>query len=279
MIQLIPSIDIIGGKCVRLTRGDYATKKEYGDAAEMARLFMSKGLTRLHVVDLDGARGEHIVNEEALRAVCRTGMVVDFGGGIKSDADIETAFACGAETVTVGSVAVTRRDMFLSWLQRYGAKRIILAADTENGMVRVNGWEKGTGLQLIPFLEQYVAMGVTTVLCTDISKDGMLAGPNLELYSEIRRRFPTLFLIASGGVASVDDIKALDDIDVSAVVIGKAIYEGTISLAQIAEMSAYVIQDISSEPEFYSWPPETTCNTDGDEDTDDSDELEEHRRD
>ena len=220
MIELIPAIDIINGQCVRLTKGDYDQKTVYGDPLDMARQFEALGYQRLHMVDLDGAKSKHIVN-------------VDFGGGIKTDEDIETAFACGAQMVTVGSIAVTQPDLFLKWVERYGAERMILGADVRNGKISINGWKEDSEEDLLPFLQRYTDAGVTQVLCTEISKDGTLTGPAIELYQRVMKAYPGLHLIASGGVSSADDIKALADARIPAVVFGKAIYEGRIDLKDL----------------------------------------------
>ncbi len=235
MIELIPAIDIIGGQCVRLTKGDYREKTVYStDPAETARHFEALGFKRLHVVDLDGAKSRHIVNQDVLRAITSTTrLVVDFGGGIKTDADIETAFDCGASMVTVGSVAVTSPDLFVGWIRKYGADRIILGADVRNGMVSINGWKEDTTTQLLPFLRYYVDQGVRNVLCTDISRDGTLSGPATALYAEVMEAYPTLHLIASGGISSNDDIIELDRHGIPSVVFGKAFYEGKIDIDQL----------------------------------------------
>jgi phosphoribosylformimino-5-aminoimidazole carboxamide ribotide isomerase len=237
MIELIPAIDIIGGQCVRLAQGDYEEKKVYADnPAEMARQFESMGFKRLHVVDLDGAKSRHIVNTATLRAITSsTHLEVDFGGGIKTDADIEEAFDCGASMVTVGSVAVTDPTLFASWLTRYGADKIILGADVRDGMVSINGWKKDSGEPLLPFIKRYVDLGVTQVLCTDISRDGMLNGPAVDLYAEVMQAHPSLHLIASGGVSCNDDITDLDRHGIPAVVFGKAFYEGKINITQLIQ--------------------------------------------
>ncbi len=235
MIELIPAIDIINGQCVRLTKGDYQQKTVYSDSpAEMAQRFEKAGCSRLHVVDLDGAKARHIVNVEVLKSITSsTSLVVDFGGGIKSDADIETAFACGAHKVTVGSVAVTNPDLFLAWIEKYGADRLILGADVRDGKISINGWKEDSAEDLLPFLRHYLDAGVTQVLCTDISKDGTLAGPALSLYRSIMQAYPSIHLIASGGVSSADDIMQLNAAGVPAVVFGKAFYEGRIDLEQL----------------------------------------------
>lgn len=235
MIELIPAIDIINGQCVRLTKGDYDQKTVYRDSpAEVAQEFESFGFKRLHVVDLDGAKSKHIVNTDVLRQiVLRTHLCVDFGGGIKTDDDIETAFANGAEMVTVGSIAVTNPDLFISWLQIYGADRLILGADVRNGKISINGWKEDSTEDLLPFLKKYIDAGVKNVLCTEISKDGTLQGPAIDLYKRVMLEYPDLHLIASGGVSSIDDIRALDAAGIPAVVFGKAIYEGKIDLHEL----------------------------------------------
>ena len=231
MIELIPAIDIIEGKCVRLTKGDYDTKKVYGDPVEMAVRFQQLGFSRLHVVDLDGAKSRHVVNIDALRGITSaTDLTVDFGGGVKTDEDLENAFAAGAGMVTAGSIAVTDPDKVLSWIGKFGAGRLILGADVRNGKIIINGWKEDSQEDLIPFLKRYVDAGIRNVLCTEISKDGTLEGPAIELYREIMRHYPTLHLIASGGVGCDDDIRALDDAGIPAVVFGKAFYEGKITI-------------------------------------------------
>ena len=233
-IELIPAIDIINGQCVRLTKGDYDQKTVYGNPLDMALEFERIGYKRLHVVDLDGAKSKHIVNDAVLREITsQTNLVVDFGGGIKTDEDLEKAFAAGASMVTVGSIAVTQPELFMGWLEKYGAERMILGADVRNGKISINGWKEDSSEDLLPFLQKYIDAGVKNVLCTEISKDGTLAGPAIELYREVMEAYPELHLIASGGVSSMDDIKALDQAGIPAVVFGKAIYEGRIDLRQL----------------------------------------------
>jgi len=235
MIELIPAIDIINGQCVRLTKGDYDQKTVYGEPLDMALEFERIGFQRLHVVDLDGAKSKHIVNDTVLRSLTsETQLVVDFGGGIKTDEDIEKAFANGATMVTVGSIAVTQPELFMGWLEKYGAERMILGADVRNGKISINGWKEDSEEDLLPFLKKYIDAGVRNVLCTEISKDGTLAGPAIELYQRVMDAYPELHLIASGGVSSIDDIKALDEAGIPAVVFGKAIYEGRIDLKELA---------------------------------------------
>ena len=235
MIELIPAIDIIDGQCVRLTKGDYDQKTVYRDSpAEVAKEFEQLGFKRLHVVDLDGAKSKHIVNDSVLRRITTdTNLTVDFGGGIKTDEDIEKAFEAGAAMVTVGSIAVTQPDLFIGWLNKYGAERMILGADVRNGKISINGWKEDSAEDLLPFLQKYIEAGVKNVLCTEISKDGTLQGPAIELYKEVMKEYPQLHLIASGGVSSKDDIEALDCAGIPAVVFGKAIYEGRINLKEL----------------------------------------------
>ena len=234
MIELIPAIDIIDGRCVRLTKGDYDQKTVYGDPLEMARQFEAIGYKRLHVVDLDGAKSKHIVNDEVLRRITsQTSLIVDFGGGIKTDDDLKKAFDAGASMVTIGSIAVSNPELFEKWLNQYGPERIILGADVRNGYISINGWKEDSKEELLPFLKRYVAMGVKNVLCTEISKDGTLSGPATLLYKEVMAVYPNLYLIASGGVSSMDDIKALNAAGIPSVVFGKAIYEGKINLKEL----------------------------------------------
>ncbi|MDE6807542.1 MAG: 1-(5-phosphoribosyl)-5-[(5-phosphoribosylamino)methylideneamino]imidazole-4-carboxamide isomerase [Prevotella sp.] len=234
MIELIPAIDIIDGMCVRLTKGDYDQKTIYGNPLQMARQFESIGYHRLHIVDLDGAKSKHIVNSEVLRQITlETNLVVDFGGGIKTDKDIETAFEAGASMVTIGSVAVTQPDLFKRWLNRFGPEHIILGADVRNGLISINGWKEDSTEKLLPFLQRYVDMGIKNVLCTEISKDGTLQGPATALYKEVMAAYPHLHLIASGGVSSINDIDNLEVAGIPAVVFGKAIYEGHIDLKEL----------------------------------------------
>ena len=232
MIELIPAIDIINGQCVRLTKGDYDQKTVYRDMPdEVACGFEALGFKRLHVVDLDGAKSKHIVNDSILKAITtKTNLTVDFGGGIKTDEDIEKAFEAGASMVTVGSIAVTNPDLFMGWIEKYGADRMILGADVRNGKISINGWKEDSTEDLLPFLKKYINAGVKNVLCTEISKDGTLAGPAIDLYKQVVDVYPQLHLIASGGVSSKDDILALEAAGIPAVVFGKAIYEGKINL-------------------------------------------------
>ena len=234
-IELIPAIDIIDGQCVRLTKGDYDQKTVYRNSpAEVAKEFEALGFKRLHVVDLDGAKSKHIVNSSVLRRITKeTSLIVDFGGGIKTDEDIEKAFAAGASMVTVGSIAVTKPELFMGWLEKYGPERMILGADVRHGKISINGWKEDSAEDLLPFLKKYIDAGVRNVLCTEISKDGTLAGPAIDLYKGVMDAYPELHLIASGGVSSKADIEALDAAGIPAVVFGKAIYEGRIDLREL----------------------------------------------
>lgn len=235
MIELIPAIDIIGGECVRLTKGDYSMKKVYNaDPIKVAMEFEKLGFKRLHMVDLDGAKSKHVVNEDVLRKVSESvNMNIDFGGGIKTQADMDCVFDNGAQMATVGSISYTDPATFESWIKRYGANRIILGADVRNHKIAINGWLDNTQSDIFEFLSYYMDKGITNVLCTDISKDGALQGPSINLYEEIMSRFPTLHLIASGGVSSADDILNLNEKGIPAVVFGKAYYEGLIDMNRI----------------------------------------------
>lgn len=235
MIDLIPAIDIIDGKCVRLTKGDYDRKKVYNeDPVAVAVEFERLGFKRLHVVDLDGAKSRHIVNDAVLRAITSaTSLIVDFGGGIKTAEDIEKAFDAGAAMVTLGSIAVTNRELCAEWIRKYGAERIILGADVRNGKISINGWKEDSEEELIPFLRKYTEQGIRNVLCTEISKDGTLQGPATELYRQVMQEFPDMHLIASGGVSSNDDIDDLERNGIPAVVFGKAFYEERIDVAKL----------------------------------------------
>ena len=237
MIQLIPAIDIIDGKCVRLLQGDYEQKKVYSeDPVEVALQLEAHGIRRLHVVDLDGARSHHIVNYRTLHAIAtRTGLTIDFGGGVKSDEDLQIAFDNGAQLVTGGSIAVTNPQRFVGWLERYGPDRIILGADVKERRIAVNGWKEETAEPLMPFLQRYVERGVRQVICTDIRCDGMLQGPSIGLYRDILQAYPDLLLVASGGVSNMGDIYALHEAGVPAVIFGKALYEGRITLREIEQ--------------------------------------------
>ncbi len=236
MIEIIPAIDLIEGKCVRLTQGDYAQKKIYNEnPLEVARMFADAGISRLHLVDLDGAKAQHIVNHKVLEKITtKTNLIVDFGGGLKSDDDLRIAFECGASMITGGSIAVKNPLVFTRWIQKYGPERIILGADVKNEKIAVSGWTENTDIELIPFLDDYRKKGISKIICTDISKDGMLEGPSTELYTEILRCLPDAYLIASGGVSSLRDIELLEEAGIPAVIFGKAIYEGRIRLKDLS---------------------------------------------
>lgn len=235
MIELIPAIDMIGGQCVRLTKGEYDSKKVYdSNPAEVAKRFEDLGFKRLHVVDLDGAKSHHIVNDPTLKAICETTeLTVDFGGGIKTQEDVEKAFSAGAKMITIGSLAVTNPTLCEEWIAKYGAERIVLGADARNGKISINGWKEDSKLELMDFIQQYYDKGIRNVLCTEISHDGTLEGPAIELYISIMQRFPDLHLIASGGVSCMEDIEELEKAGIPAVVFGKAIYEGRINLTEL----------------------------------------------
>lgn len=242
MIELIPAIDIIDAQCVRLTKGDYDQKTVYGSPLEMAREFERIGYKRLHMVDLDGAKSKHIVNSSVLhRITSETQLTIDFGGGIKTDEDIRIAFDCGAQMVTIGSIAVTQPDLFMKWVKEYGADRLILGADVRNGKISINGWKEDSQEDLLPFLRKYIDAGVKNVLCTEISKDGTLQGPAISLYKRVMQEYPSLHLIASGGVSCIDDVKALDAAGIPAVVFGKAIYEGKIDLHELIKLNRQIL--------------------------------------
>lgn len=234
-IEIIPAIDIIEGKCVRLSQGDYNQKTVYNEnPLEVAKMFEAAGLKRLHLVDLDGAKAKHIVNYKVLETIAtKTGLVIDFGGGLKSDEDLKIAFNSGAAMITGGSIAVKEKKTFLQWLENYGSEKIILGADAKDGKVAVSGWQEATELPVIDFIAQFYSEGIKKVISTDISRDGMLSGPSLGLYAKILEKLPQVEIIASGGIASMDDIIELDEMGVPGVITGKAIYEGKINLKDI----------------------------------------------
>lgn len=235
MMHIIPAIDIIGGQCVRLTQGDYNRKKVYHtDPLEVAKQFEDAGVERLHLVDLDGAKAKKIINHQVLERIAKgTRLTIDFGGGLKSDEDVRIAFESGASQITGGTIAVKDTALFLSWVERYGPEKIILGADVLNGYVAVSGWQETSQQELFTFLESYVAKGIRYVICTDISKDGLLQGSSKELYRQILERFPDLHLIASGGVSDDAEIDELQSIGCYGAIIGKALYEGKMDLATL----------------------------------------------
>ena len=235
MIELIPAIDIIEGKCVRLSQGDYNRVKEYSASpADVAREMQDHGITRLHVVDLDGAKSKHVVNWHTLEQIASaTDLVIDFGGGVKTDDDLRIVFDCGVQMVTGGSIAVKEPATFEHWLQKYGPERVILGADVKDGKIAVSGWMESSDNELMTFLAHYMELGVKKVICTEISKDGMLEGPAISLYKDILAQYPDMHLIASGGVGGMEDIEALAEANVPGVIFGKALYEGRITFKDI----------------------------------------------
>lgn len=238
-MRIIPAIDIIEGKCVRLSKGDYNTKKIYNEnPLEVAKSFQDHGIEYLHLVDLDGAKSSHIVNYKILEKIAsKTGLKVDFGGGLKSDKDLKVAFESGANQITGGSIAVKEPEIFQSWLQKYGSEKIILGADAINRKIAVSGWMEDSDKEIIPFIQEFEDKGVKYVICTDISKDGMLEGPSFELYEEILAETNNISLIASGGISEFDELPKLKELGCEGVIIGKAIYENRISLKQLEEFS------------------------------------------
>jgi phosphoribosylformimino-5-aminoimidazole carboxamide ribotide isomerase len=232
VIEIIPAIDLIDGKCVRLSQGDYNQKTTYNEnPLEVAKMFEDAGIRRLHLVDLDGAKAHHIVNQKVLEKIATsTNLIIDFGGGLKSDDDLRIAFESGAKMITGGSIAVRNPETFISWIEKFGGDKIILGADVKNEKVAVGGWLETTDIELLPFVSDYLAKGINKVICTDISKDGMLQGAAIELYKKMLKAQPEMYLIASGGVSSVSDIEQLNEALIPAVITGKAIYEGRIKL-------------------------------------------------
>lgn len=235
MIELIPAIDIIDGKCVRLSKGDYSSQKVYNEnPIEVALELEANGIRRVHIVDLDGAAAHHIINYRILEQISnRTSLIIDFGGGIRSDEDLIIAFENGADMVTGGSISVKQPELFLKWLEQYGCEKMILGADVKDKKIAVNGWMDNTDIELMPFLDEYLHKGIKKVICTDIERDGMLQGPSIELYKEISDQLPDLYLIASGGISSIQDIMDLQEAKVPAVIFGKALYEGRITLKEL----------------------------------------------
>ncbi len=238
MIQIIPAIDLIDGKCVRLTQGDYAQKKIYNEnPLEVAKSFEDAGIQRLHLVDLDGAKQKRIVNHKVLELLAtKTNLHIDFGGGVQSDEMIEIAFNSGAKQVTGGSVAVKNPGLFEGWLQNYGGEKIILGADARDEKIAISGWEEATTTSVYDFVGNYIEKGAKYTISTDVAKDGLLEGPSFQLYKNLQDQFPSLQIIASGGVSVMDDILKLDEMNIFGVIVGKAIYEGRITLKQIADL-------------------------------------------
>ena len=234
-MRIIPAIDIINGKCVRLSKGDYATQKIYNEnPLEVAKMFEAHGVKHLHLVDLDGAKASHIVNHKVLETIAtNTSLSIDFGGGLKSDNDLRIAFESGAKQITGGSIAVKNPEIFKSWLQKFGADKIILGADAMDEKVAVSGWLEESDEKLIPFVKAYQLEGVSYVICTDISKDGMLQGPSFDLYEKMLKEIPNIKLIASGGISTYDELPRLAEMGCEGTIVGKAIYEHKISMKQI----------------------------------------------
>lgn len=234
-MRIIPAIDIIDGKCVRLSKGDYATQKIYNEnPLEVAKAFQDHGIDYLHLVDLDGAQSSRIINHKVLEQIAtKTSLKIDFGGGLKSDDDLRIAFESGANQITGGSIAVKNPDLFENWISKYGADKIILGADANNEKIAISGWQEESNKELIPFIKDYLKKGITYVICTDIAKDGMLEGPSFELYKNILHENPSIKLIASGGISKFDELPQLAELGCEATIIGKAIYENRISLKEL----------------------------------------------
>lgn len=239
MFHIIPAIDLIEGKCVRLTQGDYSQKTIYNEnPVEVAKQFEDAGLTRLHLVDLDGAKAKKVVNWKVLeRIATQTQLYIDFGGGVQSDDDLRVVFESGAKQVTGGSIAVKNPDLFENWLTNYGGDKIILGADARNERVAVSGWEEGTGLWVYDFVQKWVEKGAKYTISTDVAKDGLLQGPSFDLYKNLQDHCPDLHIIASGGVSNLGDIEKLAEMNLFGVIVGKAIYEGRVTLADLQKWS------------------------------------------
>ncbi|QDO94995.1 1-(5-phosphoribosyl)-5-[(5-phosphoribosylamino)methylideneamino]imidazole-4-carboxamide isomerase [Formosa sediminum] len=237
-MRIIPAIDIIDGKCVRLTKGDYDTKKIYNEnPLEVAKSFEDAGVEYLHLVDLDGAKASRIINYKVLDQITsKTNLKVDFGGGLKTNEDLHIAFSSGAKQITGGSIAVKDSDMFESWIQKYGSQKIILGADANNEKVAISGWLEESSLEVTPFIKGYMSKGIQYVICTDISKDGMLEGPSFDLYKKIINQNPSIKLIASGGISCNEELPKLKELGCEGVIIGKAIYENKISMKDLEQL-------------------------------------------
>jgi phosphoribosylformimino-5-aminoimidazole carboxamide ribotide isomerase len=240
VIQIIPAIDMIDGKCVRLTQGDYNQKKSYFDhPLEVAKKFEDAGIKRLHLVDLDGAREKRIVNHKVLEEIAsKTSLLVDFGGGLQSDEDLKIAFECGATQITGGSIAVKNKTLFGSWIEKYGSEKIILGTDTKDKKIAVHGWQEVSDIHLWDILDDYLAKGIKYTISTDVAKDGLLQGPSFDLYQEMKDKYDSLQVIASGGVSGFDDLVKLDEMGIYGVIVGKAFYEGRITLKQLASFNS-----------------------------------------
>lgn len=237
-MEIIPAIDIIEGKCVRLTQGDYDLKTIYNEhPLEVAREFEGNGIRRLHLVDLDGAKKGKVVNQKVLEQIAsKTNLIIDFGGGIKSDGDMKSIFNAGAAIAAIGSIAVKNKDLFWNWLNTYGPDKLMLGADVKDEKIAIHGWQETAELSIVDFLKEHISKGVKQAFCTDVSKDGLLQGPATDLYKSILQKFPDLKLIASGGVSEMNDLYKLSETGCSGVIIGKAIYEGRISLQDLKQL-------------------------------------------
>ncbi len=234
-MRIIPAIDIINGQCVRLSKGDYTTKKVYNEnPLEIAKQFEAHGIEHLHLVDLDGAKASHIVNHKVLETIAtKTKLKIDFGGGLKTDDDLRIAFESGAKQITGGSIAVKKPEVFKNWLSKFGSDKIILGADANNEKIAISGWLEESDEELIPFVQNYLNEGVSYVICTDIAKDGMLEGPSFDLYKKMLSQLPNIKLIASGGISTFDELPKLATLGCEGTIVGKAIYEHKISLKQL----------------------------------------------
>ena len=235
-MHIIPAIDIINGRCVRLKQGDYSSVTEYGDPLEMAKMLEEHGVTRLHLVDLDGAKARKVINLNVLEAIAGgTSLEIDFGGGVQSDTDIQNVFDAGARQITAGSVAIRQPEKLESWISEYGVDKIILGADVKDGLIAIGGWEEKSSISLNEFIEQKMSLGVKYVISTDVQQDGMLNGPSTDLYASMQAAFPSLNIIASGGVSSLRDLEELKELNLYGAIVGKAIYEGKVTLKQISD--------------------------------------------
>lgn len=239
-MEIIPAIDIIDGKCVRLTQGDYSQKKIYNEKPlEVAKEFEDAGLKRLHLVDLDGAKAGQVKNWKVLELLAgKTSLTIDFGGGVKTEKDVEIIFESGASLATIGSMAVKDETTFIEWLKKYGANKFLLGADVKDEKIAVHGWQETTEIWIYDFIQKYLEQNVKQIFCTDVAKDGALEGPSTELYKNIIQKFPELHFIASGGVSNIDDVYKLEEINCKGVIIGKAIYEGRIKLTDLKKMNS-----------------------------------------
>lgn len=236
MTEIIPAIDIIGGRAVRLSKGEYSTAREYGDPLEMARLFADNGATRLHLVDLDGAKASSPSNLRTLEAIARMGGPdIEWGGGLKNRESLQSVIDAGASYMIIGSLAALKPDAFEEWLSKFGADRMIFGADILDGVLRVNGWTEDAPASLDELLGRFSAAGLTRVICTDISRDGMLGGPSTLMYRTLADRFPSMEFTVSGGISSMEDIRTIDDMDLPSVIVGKAFYEGRITIEDLSK--------------------------------------------